>query len=181
MVGAGGERSVEARARRGEKHRCIAVAALAGAATTTLHQDTPPHTTLRNGTTKRWVYADAAVYSASKQSPFALRYALPGLVATLGVVLLGLAGRTEDDSLAYYDDDGAGCRGRCALFVAYVISFGSIFGAATMLLVDRQRGAGDLWAATAATVQTTVVCGSGLLLWLARNGDDDGDGYGLLS
>lgn len=133
--------------------------------------------------THRWVYADAAVYSASQKAPFALHYLLPGLVATLGVLLLGAAGSGGDDDAAYsyYDDgDGAACRGKCVLFLAYVIAFGSIFSAVTLLLVDRQRGL-DLWAPAAATIQCTVLSASGLLLWLSRGGGGDDDGYGLLS
>ncbi|GBF96340.1 hypothetical protein Rsub_09410 [Raphidocelis subcapitata] len=125
-----------------------------------------------------WIFTDAAVMASSQAAPFALRYALPALVATLGVLLLGAAGRPEEADSYSYGDEGEACRGKCVLFLAYVLAFGSI-GAGTLLLaLDKQAGV-DLWPAASATISSTVLSASGLLLWLSRGAGDDG-GYSLL-
>lgn len=64
----------------------------------------------------RWVFADALVAAAAAKAPFAFHYCLPGIVATLGVVLLGAAGGEEQDS--YYVDEAEACRGKCVLFLS---------------------------------------------------------------
>ena len=66
----------------------------------------------------RWIFADALVTAAAAKSPFAFYYCLPGIVATLGVILLGAVGRPEDSDYYVYGDDGEACRAKCSLFVA---------------------------------------------------------------
>jgi hypothetical protein len=130
----------------------------------------PPFTPTQN----RWVFADAAVVSAARAAPFAWHYALPGAAAMLGVLLLGAAGRAgRDVDASLFADEGEACRAKCVLFLAYVIAFGSIFAAATLLVLDHQKNA-PLWPAAAATIQATALSASGLLLWLSVGGDDDG-------
>ncbi|KAI8473439.1 MAG: hypothetical protein J3K34DRAFT_457288 [Monoraphidium minutum] len=118
-----------------------------------------------------WVFLDALVYSGHTAAPFAWWYCTPLALAMLGVLLLGSVGREEDGG--YYGDEGEACRGKCVLFLAYVIAFGSIGLGTTLLLVDKQRGA-DLWPAASATLSATVLSASGLLLWLSRNSEDSG-------
>jgi hypothetical protein len=57
------------------------------------------------------------VTSSSKAAPFSWYYILPGIVATLGVILLGAAGG-PDEGGGYFVDEGEQCRAKCSLFIA---------------------------------------------------------------
>lgn len=124
-----------------------------------------------------WVYLDAMVFSASIKQPFAWYYVAPLVLATLGIILLGAVGGPEEPG-SMFIDEGEACRAKCALFLAYVIAFGSVFLGTTMLLLDKQRGA-DLWPPASATLSATVLSASGLLLWLSRGAEED-SGYAVL-
>eukprot|EP00850_Spirogloea_muscicola_P024703 SM001331S26849 [mRNA] locus=s1331:1446:2018:- [translate_table: standard] len=69
-------------------------------------------------------------------------------------------------------DDGSGCRSRTWLFLAYVISFVSLAGAAGMLIQDSVVAGGSAWPGFAGVFQAGLVLASGLAFWTSRTASD---------
>eukprot|EP00879_Flechtneria_rotunda_P003573 GHRR01003807.1.p1 GENE.GHRR01003807.1~~GHRR01003807.1.p1 ORF type:complete len:150 (+),score=26.83 GHRR01003807.1:264-713(+) len=124
-----------------------------------------------------WCWCDVILRSTLvMHQQVSAAYYIPGIVATIAVLLMACIRRDDSDYISY-DDDGQECRAKCGLFVAYVAAFGSIASAVVILLLIRQQG-GDLNIGIGAVCQTAVICLSGLLTWLTKSSDSSG--YSLL-
>lgn len=123
-------------------------------------------------------WADAVLVNAMHGNKLGFLEYLPGIIATLAMLLMCVVRRSD---LAAFDsfDSASYCRQRFWLFVAYVVSFGSIIGAVTLLLGHMSDDNGpsepyEKWIGWAAVLQVTSILGSGLILFTSRG---DGDGY----
>lgn len=67
-------------------------------------------------------------------------------------------------------DEGLYCRSRLWLFIAYVVSFGSIAGAAWVLLqaYALNPAAATAWPGIAGLFQVTLILGSALVFFISR-------------
>lgn len=126
-----------------------------------------------------WFWVDAVACSSNK-IPFT-QY-LPGIVATLALIMINLV-RRED--LSDYDpfDDGGYCRSRFWLFISYMVSFGAVAGGVWVLLQDyafnKNLGDASVWPGVAVMFQVTCILASSLLFFLSRTGSDSSYmGYG---
>ncbi|DBA90422.1 hypothetical protein WJX77_002012 [Trebouxia sp. C0004] len=113
-----------------------------------------------------WFWVDACAASSVK-IPF-VQY-LPGFFATLALIMTNCL-RRED--LEEYDsfDEGVYCRSRSWLFLAYLVSFGSIMGSVAVLLKSYAlNDAIDvMWPGVAGLFQVTLILAAGLLLFVSR-------------
>ena len=73
-------------------------------------------------------------------------------------------------------DDGVYCRSRSWLFLAYLVSFGSIMAAVAVLLKDYalNEQVDGVWPGVAGLFQVTLILGSGLLLFVSRTPTEGG-------
>jgi hypothetical protein len=79
------------------------------------------------------------------------------------------------DELASYDpwsDDGAFCRSRTWMLLAYTTCVGAIAGAVVVMI-----HVGGAWLGLAATLQVALVLGGALVLFVSRPPGEDGGGY----
>lgn len=124
-----------------------------------------------------WFWLDAVVCSGVKV-PFD-QY-IPGIVATLALVMINCIRR---DDLVEYDpfDDGGFCRSRFWLFLSYVVSFASVVGSVWVLMqhyAANPAAAGNVWPGVAGVFQVSCILGSGLLFFVSRTPVDGGYGGG---
>ncbi|KAG2448465.1 hypothetical protein HYH02_006357 [Chlamydomonas schloesseri] len=123
-----------------------------------------------------WFWVDAVCINHHK-IPFD-QY-LPGLIATLALVMINCIRR---DDLVEIDpfDDASFCRSRLWLFVSYIVSFASIVAAVWVMLAhyahNPDLSAADKWPGAAGIFQVTFILGSGLLFFVSRTPTDTG-GY----
>ena len=142
-----------------------------------------------------FVAADALARSALVlHAPVPPTYALPGVVATLALLLIVAVRRADlssgGDGGGMYDD-GAGARARCALFLGYAMSFGAVSGAVVALVLARQQqeggggaggggggSGGDLWMPAAIVIQTAAIAGAAMMAFVSHGGEDEDEwGY----
>lgn len=73
-------------------------------------------------------------------------------------------------------DEGVYCRSRSWLFLAYLVSFGSIMAAVAVLLKDYalNEQVDRVWPGVAGLFQVTLILGSGLLLFVSRTPTEGG-------
>lgn len=114
-----------------------------------------------------WCWCDVIVRaSLVDQHTVGFVYYIPGIIATLAVILMSLIRRDDADYVGY-GDEGDQCRAKCGLFLAYCCAFGSIAGAVVVLLLLKQQGA-DLAIGVGSVCQTAILCLSGLITWLCK-------------
>eukprot|EP00877_Chromochloris_zofingiensis_P002392 jgi/Chrzof1/12153/Cz06g23030.t1 len=124
-----------------------------------------------------WFWVDAVVCNSHKVP--ADQY-IPGIVATLALVMINCIRR---DDLQDYDpfDDGGFCRSRFWLFLSYVVSFAAVVGAVWVLLhryALNPEQAGEIWPGVAGVFQVACILGSGLLFFVSRTpADGEYGGY----
>ncbi|DBA93918.1 TPA: hypothetical protein ACH3X3_013956 [Trebouxia sp. C0006] len=94
---------------------------------------------------------------------------LPGFCATLALVMTNCL-RREDLEECDSFDEGVYCRSRSWLFLAYLVSFGSIMGSVAVLLKSYAlNDAIDvMWPGVAGLFQVTLILAAGLLLFVSR-------------
>uniref|UniRef100_A0A7R9V005 Transmembrane protein 50A n=1 Tax=Chlamydomonas euryale TaxID=1486919 RepID=A0A7R9V005_9CHLO len=127
-----------------------------------------------------WFWADAVALSPTK-IPF--DHYLPGLIATLALVMINLI---RKDELAEIDpfDDATYCRARVWLFISYVVSFSSIVAAVWVLIAhyssNPDLSSSEKWPGAAGIFQVSFILGSGLLFFLSRTPGESSsyEGYG---
>ncbi|GJP51774.1 hypothetical protein CLOM_g10916 [Closterium sp. NIES-68] len=120
-----------------------------------------------------WIWVDAVVCN-STTVPF-LHY-VPGIFAALAAMMFNAVHRDELLDYSPYDD-GAGCRSRTWLFLAYVIAFASLAGAAGLLIKDASPPSTSSWPGAAGVFQCAFIIGSGLLYWLSRSSESSPSYY----
>jgi len=122
-----------------------------------------------------WFYVDA-VTNSTTTIPF-IQF-LPGIIATLALIMINCIRR--DELHEGYDayDDGVFCRARSWLFVSYCVSFGAIVGAVWVLLSDYalKEDVQTVWPGVAGLFQVSLVLGSALLFFVSRTPSED-SGY----
>eukprot|EP00879_Flechtneria_rotunda_P003907 GHRR01004147.1.p1 GENE.GHRR01004147.1~~GHRR01004147.1.p1 ORF type:complete len:170 (+),score=25.44 GHRR01004147.1:115-624(+) len=124
-----------------------------------------------------WFWVDAVVCTQHK-IPFD-QY-IPGIVATLALVMINCIRR---DDLQDYDpfDDGGFCRSRFWLFLSYIVSFSAVVGSVWVLMQHYAMNpdmAGEVWPGVAGIFQVACILGSGLLFFVSRTpADGSGSGY----
>lgn len=112
-----------------------------------------------------WFWVDAVAVS-TQHIPFS-QY-LPGLIATLALIMINSVRR---DELLSYDpyDEGTFCRSRFWLLMAYGISLSAICGSVLVML---HKG-GDV----SAILQVACILGAALVLFTSRSEGEGGGSY----
>ncbi|PSC73905.1 transmembrane 50-like protein [Micractinium conductrix] len=113
-----------------------------------------------------WFWVDAVAVS-STHKPFS-QY-LPGIVATLSLIMINSVRR---DELLSYDpyDEGTFCRSRFWLLMAYGISLAAIGGSVVVML--------HTGGSVASIMQVACILGAALVLFTSRSeGEGGGGGY----
>lgn len=118
-----------------------------------------------------WFWVDAVVCSQHKV-PF--DRCIPGIIATVALLMMNLVRR---DELQDYDpfDDGGLCRTRFWLFLSYIVSFGSLIGAVWVLAQHytlNPEMKGEVWPGVAGIFQVTCILASGLVFFVSRTPAD---------
>ena len=109
------------------------------------------------------------------QSHIFLQY-LPGLAATLALILINAVRLDEISAVDPWDDQGVYCRSRIWLLIAYLVCGGSIAGATIIMLAAGGGGIG-----LAVVIQVACILAGALLFFVSRSEGEIGDGsYGLL-
>lgn len=127
-----------------------------------------------------WFWADA-VALADQKVPAA--HYLPGIIATLALVMINFIRRDELTDVDPFDD-ASFCRARIWLFVSYVISFSSVVAAVWVMIqsytLNPDLSSADKWPGAAGIFQVTFILGSGLTFFVSRTpgGSSTYDGYG---
>lgn len=111
-----------------------------------------------------WIWVDAVVCNVS---PVPFLHYLPGLVASLAALMFNAVHRDELHDYSPYDE-GAGCRSRTWLFLAYVLAFASLAASAGTLISDASTPNTSSWPGAAGVFQCALIIGSGLIYWLSR-------------
>ncbi|CAI5526465.1 unnamed protein product, partial [Closterium sp. Naga37s-1] len=81
---------------------------------------------------------------------------MAGIFATVAAMMFNAVHRDELHDYSPYDD-GAGCRSRTWLFLAYVIAFASLAGAAGMLIKDASPPSTSSWPGAAGVFQCAFI------------------------
>ncbi|KAF5831749.1 hypothetical protein DUNSADRAFT_12619 [Dunaliella salina] len=107
---------------------------------------------------------------------------IPGLMATLALLMINVIRKQDLDDGDPYDDAGV-CRPRLWLFLSYLVSFGSLVGSVWVLVEHYEQNpdissTADKWPGVAGILQCSFILGSGLLLFISRGGSDDDMSYG---
>jgi hypothetical protein len=122
-----------------------------------------------------WFFFIDAVLTAPADAKIGFSKYLPGLAATLGLILINAVRLDEISSVDPWDE-GVYCRSRVWLLVAYVVCAISIAGATIIMLTAGASGVG-----IASVVQVASILGGALLFFVSRSEGEAGDGsYGLL-
>eukprot|EP00891_Asterochloris_glomerata_P000413 jgi/Astpho2/413/e_gw1.00011.181.1_t len=113
-----------------------------------------------------WCWADAVVYTSStSHERIPATFWLPAVAATLALIFINLISR---DDLHNIQD-----RARMWLLFSYVVAFGSVAGAVTVLIVSVQNHHA-LWVGAASLLQCGLILIAALLFWAYRTADDSG-------
>mmetsp|Transcript_31909 Transcript_31909/g.70919 ORF Transcript_31909/g.70919 Transcript_31909/m.70919 type:complete len:167 (+) Transcript_31909:95-595(+) len=128
-----------------------------------------------------WFWFDA-VATAQHKVPF--DHYIPGIIATLALVMINLIRRDDLSDIDPFDDAASFCRTRFWLFVSYVVSFASIVSAVWVMIQHYSSNpdftAAEKWPGAAGIFQVTFILGSGLLFFVARTpGENEYEGYGM--
>ncbi|KAL6760463.1 hypothetical protein V8C86DRAFT_2552659 [Haematococcus lacustris] len=130
-----------------------------------------------------WVWGDSIAVAAVHGAAFDPLHLIPGLVATLAVLVMSCSPRSElNDSV--YGDDASVCRTRLTLLVSYIFAVVAIVASVVLLL--RVNAGGDpaldptqQWVGAAGIIQSCLVVGSGIVGWYFKaGGEDAGYSYG---
>ena len=100
---------------------------------------------------------------------------LPGLAATLALILINAVRLDEISSVDPWDDEGVYCRSRVWLLIAYVVCAGSIGGATVTMLTAGASGIG-----IASVVQVASILAGALVFFVSRSEGESEGSYGLL-
>lgn len=117
-----------------------------------------------------WAWADG-VLAASHKVPFVQW--LPGLVATLALLLINSVRWDEIQGLDPWDED-VYCRSRTWMLIAYGTSVGAMVGAAAVMI-----GVGGGAVGLACVLQVACILGAALLFFLSRSEGEGGGGYDM--
>ena len=109
-----------------------------------------------------WFWLDAVC-----QNPTPPLHHLPGVAATLAVVMINAL---DPDSDSSYQDESAECQSRAWLLLSYLISFGAVVGAVLVLVTAaKDMNEGDpIWTGVAAVLQCVLLLASGIFLFVTR-------------
>mmetsp|Transcript_34595 Transcript_34595/g.61705 ORF Transcript_34595/g.61705 Transcript_34595/m.61705 type:complete len:172 (-) Transcript_34595:553-1068(-) len=124
-----------------------------------------------------WFFVDAIVYSSAvhgSKPPGIL--CLPGIIASLALVMINCIRR--DQISGGYDsfDEGSLCRSKFWLFLSYVVSFSSVVFAVWLLIAHNGEGTEHAWSSIAGLFQVVFILGSGLVFFLTRTANEDSGG-----
>ena len=97
------------------------------------------------------------------------RWWLPGVTATLAVVMVNAVRR---DELSGYDADGFQSQRRLWLLLSYLVSFGALGWAVAGLVAYFGKPGRDAWTGVAGVAQCVLLVASGLVYWVTRGPHD---------
>lgn len=90
-------------------------------------------------------FADAVAYNgAIEHRHFSILFVLPGLVATLALLVMNSIPRSDIGESA---DEETQSRSKCVLLVSYLLAVGAVVGSVAVLISGRQKSQ-DVWLET---------------------------------
>lgn len=117
-------------------------------------------------------WADALVIEKiADPSGYPFSYNLPGIIATIALLLINLIPRRDLDEARDSGDEGAETRARLWLLFSFLVAFGAAAGSVVLLLNCSHAGA-HVAAGVGSVVQCGFVLGSALLFWAFRSNAD---------
>ncbi|KAG7670609.1 hypothetical protein NADE_002230 [Nannochloris sp. 'desiccata'] len=123
-----------------------------------------------------WFFFIDAIVTAPADTKIGFTKYLPGLAATVALILINSVRLDEISSVDPWNDEGVYCRSRTWLLVAYLVCAAAIGGATVTMLTAGASGIG-----IASVVQVASILGGALLFFVSRSEGETGDGsYGLL-
>ncbi|CAL8460582.1 g111 [Coccomyxa elongata] len=125
-----------------------------------------------------WV--DALVYTKTiLHESYPFTYNLPGIVATLALIMMNMVSRDDLASMGdmYDSDEGSEGRAKIWLFLSYCVAFGAVAGSIAVLVTCVQNGQ-HVEVGVGGLVQSGLILVAALLLWGFRTGDETG--YGVI-
>ena len=99
---------------------------------------------------------------------------LPGLAATIGLILINSVRYDELQSIDPWGDEGVYCRSRLWLLISYLISALSIVGAAIIMI-----GSSGSYVGIAIVIQVASILASSLVFFVSRTEGEEGGGGSL--
>lgn len=126
-----------------------------------------------------WCWMDAVVYQkAVVMEGFPFKYSIPGIVATVALILMNLLSRDQLREASESGEEGADFRARLWLLFTLLVAVGSVAGSVAVLISCAQRqtlvsiGVGSV-------LQCGFILASALLFWGFRSGGSEGT-YGYI-
>uniref|UniRef100_A0A7R9VEK8 Transmembrane protein 50A n=1 Tax=Chlamydomonas euryale TaxID=1486919 RepID=A0A7R9VEK8_9CHLO len=132
-----------------------------------------------------WIFGDALVYHAAVLGlPFSVAWLVPGVLATLAIVVMNSVSH-EDVSGEGYGDDSTTCRSRVVLMLSYFLSMGAVAAAVALLVAEKHKSGdagpdatpADMWMGASSVISVCLICASGLVTWLFHSSDNNGYSY----
>lgn len=121
-----------------------------------------------------WCFIDAVVYSKvilAEKVPIV--YWVPGVVATISLVLMNLVSRDHlDHAQGMSDHDDYDTKARCWLFMSYLVAFGSVGGAGAVF-VKAVTNHNHVGLGVGVLLQAGLVLLSALVFWAFRTPSDE--------
>lgn len=121
-----------------------------------------------------WCFIDAVVYSkAILGEKVPIVYWVPGVVATISLVLMNLVSRDRlNHAQEMSDHDDYDTKARCWLFMSYLVAFGSVGGAGAVF-VKAVTNHNHVGLGVGVLLQAGFVLLSALVLWAFRTPSDE--------
>jgi hypothetical protein len=113
-----------------------------------------------------WSWADAVVAQDSGEHvPF--KYAWPGIIATVALVLINMLPKDDLQDIADSGDDETNMRARLWLLCSFLLAFGAIAGSISVLVSCTEAGT-FVEIGVGSVLQCGFILASALILWLFR-------------
>ncbi|KAG7670689.1 hypothetical protein Ndes2526B_g00476 [Nannochloris sp. 'desiccata'] len=127
-----------------------------------------------------WSWADAIVFehvSGAGSPPF--KYCLPGIVATLALLLINLVSRDDLAEVSSTGDPGDNTRARAWLLFSFLLAISSVGGSIAVLISTSQA---QQFTATGvgSVMQCGLILAASLLFWAFRSEGEGSSGYGFI-
>ena len=124
---------------------------------------------LSNDTAGWWSWADALVtqrgVEGESSAPF--KYAWPGIIATIAMVLINMLSKDSLQDIADSGDEETNTRARLWLLCSFLLCFGSIAASIAVLISCTEQGQ-YVAVGVGSVLQCGFILASALILWVFR-------------